>query len=340
MNSLEPFDSSARPTPTASQRNTILFGPEGLRAGWALLAFVVLFVLVSWLSNRAVHTFAPQMAPRATADEQPVSRVLLFESLFFGTVLLVSFLVSRLERRPLRAYGLGATAGAVRQFGTGLLVGLVLLSALVGALFAAHLLAFGHVLLSPAAAIEFGLLWFVAFLLVGLAEEYLLRGLLQFTLARGLAAIGSAMHLAPARARALGFWIAAAILSFFFAFGHRTNVGESPFGLVAVGLIGLVFCFSLWRTGSLWWAVGFHAAWDWAQSFVFGVPDSGNLMEHHLLSSTPMGPVLWSGGLTGPEGSLLILPTTVLVCGAILLTTRRAAVTPTRPLEHPQQSPL
>jgi uncharacterized protein len=31
---------------------------------------------------------------------------------------------------------------------------------------------------------------------------------------------------------------------------------------------GLLFCLSLRRTGSLWWAVGFHAAWDWGQTLL------------------------------------------------------------------------
>ena len=171
-------------------------------------------------------------------------------------------------------------------------------------------------------ALRYGLLWALAFFLVALAEEYLLRGFLQFTLARGLAGIASILRLPASLARALGFWTAATLLSFLFGFGHRTNPGESPVGLFAAGLIGLVFCLSLWRTGSLWWAVGFHAAWDWAQSFLFGVPDSGGLMQHHLLAAQPRGPVLWSGGLTGPEGSLFVLPTILLIVLALLLTTR------------------
>lgn len=62
--------------------------------------------------------------------------------------------------------------------------------------------------------------------------------------------------------------------------------------------------FSLWRTESLWWAIGCHAAWDWAESFLFGTADSGLLTNHHLLASHPVGKPLLSGGLTGPEGSV------------------------------------
>lgn len=327
MHTPEPLDDAAAAPP--SPRNHILFGSEGLRAGWTLLLFVLLMSLLGALSNHLLRAVLPHSVPA----EQPVSRVLLLDGVFFGSVLLVSIVVSLLERRPLRSYGLGATPHALRQFVVGLIVGLVVLSLLVGALLAGHLIHFGGVLLAPAAAVQFGVLWLLAFLLVGLAEEYLLRGLLQFTLARGLAGIASALHMPEPRARALGFWIAAVFFSFVFGFGHHSNPGESSVGLLSAGLIGLVFCLSLWRTGSLWWAVGFHTAWDWAQSFVYGTPDSGGMMQHHLLASTPMGPVLWSGGLTGPEGSLLVLPTILLIAVAVILTTKRAVTTPSRPPE-------
>ena len=87
-------------------------------------------------------------------------------------------------------------------------------------------------------------------------------------------------------------------------------------------LLGMVFCLTLWRTGSLWWALGFHAAWDWAQSFVFGVADSGTMVEFHLMGTHPVGKVLLSGGATGPEGSELILVVLALVTGVVVWTLR------------------
>jgi membrane protease YdiL (CAAX protease family) len=83
--------------------------------------------------------------------------------------------------------------------------------------------------------------------------------------------------------------------------------------LFAVGLFGLTFIFSLWRTGSLWWAIGAHTSWNWAQSFLYGVGDSGNMIRYHLLASHPIGQPLLSGGTTGPEGSIFVLPTLALL---------------------------
>ncbi|MGB7191781.1 MAG: CPBP family intramembrane glutamic endopeptidase [Acidobacteriaceae bacterium] len=127
-----------------------------------------------------------------------------------------------------------------------------------------------------------------------------MRGYLQFTMTRGV-----------------GFWWGALVFSLLFGLGHTVNAGESPIGLFSAGAFGLVCCVSLWYTGSLWWAVGFHAAWDWGESYFYGTADSGLVSQGHLFGEHPLGKILWSGGKTGPEGSLLIVPLLAII--AILM---------------------
>jgi membrane protease YdiL (CAAX protease family) len=118
--------------------------------------------------------------------------------------------------------------------------------------------------------LPYAVVWGIGFLLVALFEETFLRGYLQYTLTRGLSVLYRPFFTSQ-RANASGFWTAAHVLCSVFGFGHSRNLGESPFGLVAVGLFGLTFIFSLWRTSSLWWAIGAHTSWNWAQSFLYGV---------------------------------------------------------------------
>jgi hypothetical protein len=184
------------------------------------------------------------------------------------------------------------------------------------------LLFFDARLLTGPAALRSGALWLAGFLLVALKEELFSRGYLQFTLTRGLRSIFR-WCFGPRHANALGFWIAAAALSYLFGAGHRNNSGESPLGLLAAGLAGFLFCLSLWRTGSLWWAIGFHASWDWAQSFLYGVPDSGLMARGHLFATHAAGRAWLSGGITGPEGSILFLPVVLAGAGIVLLTLPR-----------------
>jgi membrane protease YdiL (CAAX protease family) len=294
----------------------VFFGPNGLRPGWGILLFVLLFYALVQLSfYTAVHTHLlphhlPAAGTKAAIKPQPARFMLVTEALMGLSTLAATWVMGRIERRK------------VALFTTGFLWGSGFLALLVGALWKTGLLAFDGRLLFGADVVRYGLVWLAGFVLVGVFEESLMRGYLQITLARGLASLyAMAFQAAPtARAKAVGFWAAAAFISFLFGASHGSNPGESPIGLVSAGLIGLVFCLTLWRTGSLWWALGFHAAWDWAQSFVFGVADSGTMVEFHLMGTHPVGKVLLSGGATGPEGSELILVVVALVVGVVIWT--------------------
>jgi len=186
----------------------------------------------------------------------------------------------------------------------------VALSGLVFVLWKTHLLAFDAGHLQGFTAWKYGAAWLLMFVFTGIFEESLLRGYLQYTLTRGM-----------------GFWWGALLMSILFGAIHGSNKGESPVGLFSAGAVGLVFCISLWYTGSLWWAIGFHATWDWAQSFFYGTPDSGMVATGHLLSEHPTGPLLWSGGPTGPEGSLYIVPLLLIMALAMWLWWRGRGVT-------------
>jgi hypothetical protein len=111
----------------------------------------------------------------------------------------------------------------------------------------------------------------------------------------------------------MGFWPAALVLSLIFGLSHLGNGGENRFGIFMVCVDGMTMCFCLWRTGNMWFGIGNHAAWDWAQTFFFGTPDSGMAPSHALLSPSFHGPALLSGGSAGPEGSVLVLLSEALI---------------------------
>ncbi len=120
-------------------------------------------------------------------------------------------------------------------------------------------------------------------------------------------------------AEGAGFWQAAWVTSACFGFIHTGNNGENWIGIFSAAAIGFVFCVSIRVTGSAWWAIGCHAAWDWAETYFYGTADSGLVAQGHYLNTSPAGTVLWSGGTDGPEGSVLILPTVLLLLLAVLV---------------------
>jgi uncharacterized protein len=264
----------------------VFWGADGLRAGWGVLLFVLLFVGFAFVTGRILRHF---LHPNHHSAVMGLRMGLIGEGAQLIPLLLATATMALIERRSLLAYGYQGQARVARFFG-GLLCGFIALSALVLVLWKARLLAFDGQLLHDGAVWKYALAWGVVFLIVGVFEESTLRGYLQFTLTRGI-----------------GFWWGALLLSFLFGFSHGTNPGETPVGLFAAAAVGLVFCLSLWYTGSLWWAVGCHASWDWAESYFYGTSDSGLVAQGHLLGEHPTGAPLWSGGTTGPEGSLLVL---------------------------------
>jgi len=83
---------------------------------------------------------------------------------------------------------------------------------------------------------------------------------------------------------------------------------ENWMDALSVGLFGLFWCFTLWRTGTLWFAIGFHAMSDYADMVIFAQPNTGNhgqSLTGHLLNVTYRGPDWLTGGPRGTEASAL-----------------------------------
>lgn len=306
----------------ASEPNRIFMGPDGLRAGWAIGLFLLLsFAVLGFLSPLLLKLHMLQSGRLSQGGRHYFfpSMTLASHGILLIPILAAAWAVSKIENRSFYEYGLPfPTLKRFGQLAAGTLWGVAILSLLVLVL---HLCGFLFFDARPPFSVSdllYALKWAAGMLLVGATEEFMLRGFLQFTLARG---IGGLQEDGTQR-KTIGFWIAAFLLSIVFGLMHKGNAGESPFGLFAAGLAGFVLCLSLWRTGSLWWGIGWHTGWNWAQTYLYGVADSGTLGYGHLLNTHPEGTALLSGGTTGPEGSLFALGSLILTAFVIRLTLR------------------
>jgi membrane protease YdiL (CAAX protease family) len=345
-----PSDPTTIP-PSPSTPNSALFGRFGLRAGWSALIFVLLFIVfaaILTITALAIAGKLPQIIADAHAHAHaakvttphpiPDIRALdafMADILQFAGLALATLCLARIERRRISVYGIGRNRLA--DFLPGAFWGLATLSLLVALLRTTHLLVFDTQALHGAPIYFFGIKWLLAFLAVGLFEEYFSRGFLQFTLTRGV--FGLAEKISSTHARAVAFWIAAFIMSLTFSAGHLHNARENPMGIIMTFLAAIVFSYALWRTGSLWWAIGFHMSWDWAQSFLYGVPDSGQISAGRLFHTHPAGNPLLSGGIDGPEGSIYVIPIMLLAILIIRYTTKPGTQPPVEPDFHPASIP-
>lgn len=280
-------DANVAPQPVTAEQPSVLHkvfvGPHGIRAGWL---FVIYLVMVIALGAALLFMF---QGARGAKGAAALWFGLIGEAASVVAAIVPAVIMVRIEKRPFGTYGLPAKGAFGPLFWAGAWWGLIAVSLLLGAMRGAHAFYFGHLALHGTRIVKFALYWGVFFLLVGFFEEFLLRGYTQFTLTTGM-----------------GFWPAAAVLSATFGGLHLGNPGEAWVGALSAGLIGLFLCLTLRRTGNLWWAVGFHMSFDWGETFLYSVPNSGTTAPGHLLNPSFSGPRWLTGGTIGPEGSVFV----------------------------------
>jgi membrane protease YdiL (CAAX protease family) len=324
----------------------VFAGDRGLRAGWAVLLAYGFF----YLFRMVVGTVFVTANLVSDQNDYAPGSMLMLELVPFLAMVATGALMAVIEHRSILDYNL---AGSRRwmHFAAGLGTGFAVFSALIGALRLGGWLRFGPAALAGAEMVRMAALWGCAFLVVGCVEEGMFRCYLQFTLTRGInfwwalaaqtalcfytfgnaggdgargvylaAAVGlfPCLILHQKSAPRSGFWQAAWVGSTWFGMIHTFNGGENWRGIFAAACMGFVFCVSVRVTGSAWWAIGCHTAWDWAETYLYGTADSGLPAQRHLLTSAPAGNPLWSGGTDGPEGSVLALAAIALLLAVLL----------------------
>jgi CAAX protease family protein len=269
----------------------IFLGPDGLRPIWRLAAAVALYNLLVFVIEALLATDPAKWAWMRTRSRAVLTPgvVLFSEGIRVVAAVATGDLMRRIENRSFADYGLPLGAAFGKRFWQGAAYGLTLLTVLMASIAALGGFSLGKVALDAAAAIRYGVLYLIAFLLVGFFEEATFRGYMQATLAQEI-----------------GFWPAALVLSVWFGLLHVGNSGEAKAGLLLAGCFGLLAAFSLRRTGSIWLAIGMHAMWDWGESFVYGVPNSGVPATGHLTAASLRGPLWLTGGSVGPEGGIFV----------------------------------
>ena len=215
-------------------------------------------------------------------------------------------LVRLLERRPLSEL---AWRKLLPDSTRGVLGGFGLFSAVVGVL---YLLGSYHVIGSNPDAH-----WLAALLVVGLGagvgEEIMFRGVLFRIVEEGL-----------------GSWAALIISALFFGAVHLGNPGATLWSSAAIAIeAGLLFGLLYHVTRSLYACMGLHAAWNFTQGTVYGIPVSGTAADGWLVSSRS-GPDWLSGGVFGAEASVVALVACSLCTLALLIIAmrRRSIVRP------------
>jgi membrane protease YdiL (CAAX protease family) len=273
----------------------IFFNSRGFRAGWRLVIFIGIYLslgfLADWIVSKILHLQQrPSLDPVGTISDELQTLI---------QVLVSIWIMARIERRHFLDYGIPVRNAFGRDFRVGLVWGMastVLLVGLIATFGGYRILGLA---IHGSALRYFFVLWIIANLLIGFSEELQFRAYLLATLADGI-----------------GFWLAAVLLSTGFgALHYFLKPHERWEDFASTGLLGLFMCLTLRRTGTLAFAIGFHAAFDFANLFVWSGQNAGQYAVGHLLESNWQGPERLTGGLLGPEASWMIFVVIALLFG-------------------------
>ena len=276
-------------------RRLFIGADHKLRPIWRALLFVIASVVIQtafldWSFTRIAEwlqlpqTFSP--GPLAFAE---------FEN--FLTALIITGAFALYERRRVDSYGLAINRAFSRETLEGAIGGIAMAAFVAAGMIVLGGMHIRGLALAGSALVGFALAWLGTNICVGIAEEFWFRSYFQQTLWK-----------------AIGFWPSAIVIALIFAAIHYFfKQGENVWDVITLVSLSLLLSYSMLRTGALWFAVGFHIAFDYMQLFVIGTPNGGNIPVGRLLNVRFTGPAWLTGGVLGTEASFLMYPAIALL---------------------------
>ena len=236
-----------------------------------------------------------------------------FYFLFIG-IWFVLFLNALIKKnRPLvKAYGTGCAGNNVKN----LLIGYVIGIGMNGlAIFMAWMHGDIHMYFDRFDLLPI-LILFVAVFVQSAAEEMICRG---FIYQRVL------------RTYRENFLLAVIVNSVFFGAIHLGNEGISALAVVDLVVTGLLFSAMVYYFDSLWMAMAAHAGWNFTQSILAGLPNSGNVVPYSIfkLDAATARDSFFYNVAFGVEGAVPAITIQIVVLVALVMIGRKLGGRPT-----------
>jgi membrane protease YdiL (CAAX protease family) len=266
-----------------------------IRAGWRILAFLVIFLAITAGAMIGVRTILGSLQRGST----------LQFSILAVTATVAVFIARRyLDKKSLLSLGLRWDKFAILDILSGIVNSALVMAGTYFAMLWAGLIEYhgfswwmdgesADAGLSMA-ALPIAAAVFYQLMVVAWWEELAFRGYFFQNLISGI-----------------GLKWSVVVCSLVFGFGHALNPNATILSSLLIALITPQLIYAYLKTGQLWLPMGLHLGWNFFQASVFGFAASGQ-ESPSLISQSPVGPEWLSGGAFGAEGSLIILPWTIL----------------------------
>ena len=226
---------------------------------------------------------------------------------FFG-VWIIFFLNALLKKnRPLfKAYGTGLSGNRLPELAIGLLTGFGMNGLLI--LFA---MLHGDIhLYFDRFNIGAFLILFAAVFIQSAAEEIMCRGFIYHRVLRTYR----------------GQYLAAALVNgIFFGLIHITNDGATPVAIIDIIICGIQYSAMVYYFDSVWMTMGAHAGWNFTQSILAGLPNSGTVFPYSIFrldAATAASSFFYDVGF-GVEGTIPAVILEILVLVLIIVIGRK-----------------
>lgn len=285
-----------------------------LRSGWRVTLYTLAF-LVSLIVF--YFAFAAIVGPASLMEivERPLDFPVRFLSFYFVQTLLGLGVIwafrKWIDRRPFLNLGFNLSHGWVGEFALGfafVIAAWCIIFFLSLAFRTVTIIDLGRNTRDPGAILGWLMIGLILNFMVGVAEEANARGYVLQNLAEGI-----------------GIVPAIAVSSIYFALLHILNPGGGLLSTVGIFFAGVLLAMGYYLTRRLWFSIGMHAAWNFAEGPIFGFPVSGLDMSA-LFQLRVTGPDWLMGGPFGPEAGVLAIIAEMMMIGVLIAWTRRAKI--------------
>ncbi len=116
----------------------------------------------------------------------------------------------------------------------------------------------------------------------------------------------------------LGTWVAIAISAAIFGLAHAANPNQTAISTFTLVITSFVFIGPFLLTRRVWMILGVHFGWNFTQTGIFGMPNSGIPIPGWITPALE-GPEWLTGGSVGIENSALTVGLSLVVSALLLI---------------------
>jgi len=268
-------------------------GRTGMVIQFPLVRIIIasLFLGPVFLLNKVFRIVVTTSAPADIRTYFAYAEAIVF---FFVFLAAYGLYAKFIEKQ--KAYEISSKL-SLNEFGKGFLISFVLVGAVV-----ANMAVIGSYMIAgwnPDKKVVIDL--FIKFMIGALLEELIFR-LIIFRITEEL----------------LGTWIALILQAVLFGFAHMANDNSTLFTSFSVIIVGgIIYTGAFMYTRRIWLALGLHAGWNFFQSGIFGMPNSGTVYKG-LIFPGIQGKEWITGGSWGIEASYIAI-LVVLIAGVYFI---------------------